>query len=293
MASKVPKINANTNLVQYFLNIESPRFEDWCFSYSEKYPLTKSLLSKAQIAWHEATNIRECQRQERVNRRKAASVERAKAELEAALEEVKKTLPEMLEQIRERIEHELELATKPFQWSEIDHPLVNGEWSLHYNNYECWKELSTEVHNESPDGMRSGGLYSVWKVVEKGAGSYWTNSISGSKEFFVSRAKSQDEPVPEVIYPHCTIQADEYKTSDLKDIMWHKEQALQKRQRAKEWVEEAEKALADVNLKWIVYNSNYPLYNRICRAIRAAYQLNTQNEINSKVREVLSNLLVQ
>jgi hypothetical protein len=187
----------------------------------------------------------------------------------------------------------LELATKPFQWSEIDHPLVNGEWSLHYNNYECWKELSTEVHNESPDGMRSGGLYSVWKVVEKGAGSYWTNSISGSKEFFVSRAKSQDEPVPAVIYPHCTIQADEYKTSDLKDIMWHKEQALQKRQRAKEWVEEAEKALADVNLKWILTTVNYPLYLRICRAVRTIDQLKTQNEISSAVREVLANLLMQ
>jgi len=291
MANKIAKVSASTDLVKYFLNIESPRFEDWCYDYSNSYPLTKSLQEKAQAAWSEANNILELQRQERANRRKAASVERAKAELEAALEEVQKTLPEMLEQIRERIEHELELATKPFQWSEIDHPLVNGEWSLHYNNYECWKELSTEVHNESPDGMRSGGLYTVWRTRERGAGSYWTNSISGSKEFFVSRAKSQDEPVPAVIYPHCTIQADEYKTSDLKDIMWHKEQALQKRQRAQEWVEEASSALADINLKWIVYNSNYPLYNRICRAIRAAYQLKTQNEINSAVKRVLASIV--
>jgi len=287
MASKVVKINANTNLVQYFLNIESPRFEDWCYDYSNSYPLTKSLREKAQSAWNEANNILELQRQERANRRKAASVERAKAELEAALEEVQKTLPEMLEQIREKIEHELELATRPFDWSEVEHPLVNGEWSLHYNNYECWKELSTEVYNESPDGMRSGGLYSTWKTVERGAGSYWTNSLTGSKEFFVSRAKTKDEPAPEVIYPYCTLE------SDFREIMWYKEHQIQKRQRAKEWAEEAEKALADINLKWVVYNSNYPLYNRICRAIRAAYQLNTQNEINSKVREVLSNLLVQ
>ena len=291
MTSKVPKINANTNLVQYFLNIESPRFEDWCFSYSEKYPLTKSLLSKAQSAWNEANSIREQQRQERANRRKTDEIERAKTELEAALEEVKKTLPEMIKQVRDQIARELELATRPFDWSEIDHPLVNGEWQLHFNDYACWQELATETYDESPDGMRSGGLYSVWKVVEKGAGSYWTNSISGSKEFFVSRAKSQDEPVPAVIYPHCTIQADEYKTSDLKDIMWHKQQALLKRQRAQEWVEEAEKALADVNLKWIVYNSNYPLYNRICRAIRAAYQLKTQNEINSAVKRVLASIV--
>ena len=287
MSSKVTKITIDTDLIQYFLNIESPRFEDWCFSYSEKYPLTKSLQEKAQAAWNEANNILELQRQERANRRKAASVERAKAELEAALEEVQKTLPEMLEQIREKIEHELELATQPFNWDEVEHPLVNGEWSLHYNNYECWKELSTEVYNESPDGMRSGGLYSTWKTVERGAGSYWTNSLTGSKEFFVSRAKTKDEPAPEVIYPHCTLE------SDFREIMWYKEHQIQKRQRAKEWAEEAEKALADINLKWVVYNSNYPLYNRICRAIRAAYQLNTQNEINSKVREVLSNLLVQ
>jgi hypothetical protein len=284
MTSKVPKINANTNLVQYFLNIESPRFEDWCFSYSEKYPLTKSLLSKAQSAWNEANSIREQQRQEALARRKSNEIEKAKAELAAALEEVKASLPKMLEQIRERIEHELEIATKPFQWDEIDHPLVNGEWQLHFNDYACWQELATEPYDESPDGMRSGGLYSVWKVVEKGAGSYWTNSISGSKEFFVSRAKSQDEPVPAVIYPHCTI-------DDRREILWYKEQALQKRQRAQEWVEEASSALADVNLKWIVYNSNYPLYNRICRAIRAAYQLKTQNEINSAVKRVLASIV--
>ena len=287
MANKIAKVSASTDLVKYFLNIESPRFEDWCYDYSNSYPLTKSLQEKAQAAWNEANNILELQRQERANRRKAASVERAKAELETALEEVQKTLPEMLEQIRERIEHELELATRPFNWDEVEHPLVNGEWSLHYNNYECWKELSTEVHNESPDGMRSGGLYTVWRTRERGAGSYWTNSLTGSKEFFVSRAKAKGEPIPDVVYPHCTLE------HDFKDVMWHKEQTLKKRQRAKEWVEEAEKALAEVNLKWIVYNSNYPLYNRICRAIRAAYQLNTQNEINSKVREVLSNLLVQ
>jgi hypothetical protein len=286
MSIKVVKITAETDLVKYFLTVESPRFEDWCLDYSDKYPLTKSLQEKTQAAWNEANNILELQRQERANRRKAASVERAKAELEAALEEVKKTLPEMLEQIRERVERELEFVSKPFNWSEIDHPLVNGEWSLHYNDYECWKELVTETYDESPDGMRSGGLYSVWKVVEKGAGSYWTNSITGNKEFFVSRAKSQDEPVPAVIYPHCTL-------DDLKEIMWYKEQALQKRQRAQEWAQEAEKALKTSNLKWIVYNSNYPLYNRICRAIRAVYQLNTQNEINTAVREVFANLLMQ
>jgi hypothetical protein len=287
MTSKVPKINANTNLVQYFLNIESPRFEDWCFSYSEKYPLTKSLLSKAQSAWNEATNIRECQRQERANRRKSNEIEKAKAELAAALEEVKASLPKMLEQIRERIEHELELATKPFQWDEIDHPLVNGTWELHHNEYSCWKELVTESYDESPDGMRSGGLYSTWKTVERGAGSYWTNSLTGSKEFFVSRAK-KDEPAPEVIYPHCTI-------DDRREILWYKEQALQKRQRAQEWVEEASSALADVNsnIKWILTTVNYPLYLRICRAVRTIDQLKTQNEISSAVREVLANLLMQ
>jgi len=293
MASKMAKISADTDLVQYFLEVQESRFEDWCYEYSKSNILTKSLREKAQSAWQEAVNVLEKQRQEALARRKSNEIEKAKAELAAALEEVKASLPKMLEQIRERIEHELEIATKPFQWDEIDHPLVNGEWQLHFNDYACWQELATETYDESPDGMRSGGLYSVWKVVEKGAGSYWTNSISGSKEFFVSRAKSQDEPVPEVIYPHCTIQADEYKTSDLKDIMWHKEQALLKCQRAKEWVEEAEKALADVNLKWILTTVNYPLYLRICRAVRTIDQIKTQNEINSKVREVLSNLLVQ
>ena len=286
MSSKVVKITAETDLVKYFLTIESPRFEDWCFSYSEKYPLTKSLLLKAQSAWDEAANILEQQRQERANRRKTAEIEKAKAELEAALEEVKKTLPEMIKQVRDQIARELELANKPFEWDEIDHPLVNGTWELHHNEYSCWKELSTEVYNESPDGMRSGGLYSVWKVVEKGAGSYWTNSISGSKEFFVSRAKSQDEPVPAVIYPHCTI-------DDRREILWYKEQALQKRQRAQEWVEEASSALADVNsnIKWIVYHSNYPLYLKICRAVRTVDQLNTAEEINSAVKRVLANLV--
>jgi len=286
MSSKVTKITIDTDLVQYFLNIESPRFEDWCFSYSEKYPLTKSLQEKAQAAWNEANNILELQRQERANCRKNAAIERAKTELEAALEEVKKTLPEMIKQVRDQIARELEVATRSFDWSEIDHPLVNGEWQLHFNDYACWQELTTETYDESPDGMRSGGLYSVWRTRERGAGSYWTNSLAGDREFFVSRAK-KDEPAPEVVYPHCTL-------DDRREILWYRDQALQKRQRAQEWVEEASSALADVksNIKWIVYNSNYPLYNRICRAIRTAYQLNTQNEINSKVREVLSNLLM-
>ena len=285
MASKVEKINANTDLVKYFLEVQEPRFEDWCYTYSNKYPLTKSLLSKAQSAWQEAANIREKQRQERANCRKNAAIERAKTELEAALEEVKKTLPEMIKQVRDQIARELELATRPFDWSEVEHPLVNGEWELHFNDYECWTELSTETYNESPDGMRSGGSYSVWKTVERGAGSYWTNSLAGNKEFFVSRAKAKDEPAPEIIYPHCTF-------DDLKEILVYRELALQKRQRTKEWVQEAEKALEDIrsNIKWIVYHSNYPLYNRICRAVRAVYQLNTVNEISSKVREVLANL---
>jgi len=285
MASKVEKITADTDLVKYFLEVQEPRFEDWCYTYSNKYPLTKSLLSKAQSAWQEAANIREKQRQERANYRKNAAIERAKTELEAALEEVKKTLPEMIKQVRDQIARELELATRPFDWSEVEHPLVNGEWELHFNDYACWQELATETYDESPDGMRSGGLYSVWKTVERGAGSYWTNSLTGSKEFFVSRAKTKDEPAPEVVYPHCTLE------SDFREIMWYKEHQIQKRQRAKEWAEEAEKALADINLKWIIYHSNYPLYNRICRAIRAAYQLNTAEEISSAVKRVLASLV--
>jgi len=285
MASKVVKINANTNLVNYFLTIRESSFEDWCLDYSDKYPLTKSLREKAQVAWQEAANIREKQRQEALAHRKAIEIERAKAELTAALEEVRSSLPKMLEQIKERIERESELVNKSFDWSEIDHPLVNGEWQLHFNDYECWTELSTETYNESPDGMRSGGSYSVWKTVERGAGSYWTNSLAGNKEFFVSRAKTKDEPVPEVVYPHCTF-------DDLKEIMVYRELALQKRQRTKEWVGEAEKALADThsNMKWILTTMNYPLYLRICRAVRAAYQLNTAEEINSAVKRVLANL---
>jgi len=285
MASKVVKINANTNLVNYFLTIRKSSFEDWCYTYSNKYPLTKSLLSKAQSAWQEAANIREKQRQERANCRKNAAIERAKTELEAALEEVKKTLPEMIKQVRDQIARELELATRPFDWSEVEHPLVNGEWELHFNDYECWTELSTKTYNESPDGMRSGGSYSVWVTKEKGPGSYWTNSLAGNKEFFVSRAKAKDEPAPEIIYPHCTF-------DDLKEILVYRELALQKRQRTKEWVEEAEKALADThsNMKWILTTINYPLYLRICRAVRAAYQLNTAEEINSAVKRVLANL---
>jgi hypothetical protein len=284
MASKTTRITGETDLVKYFLEVEAPRFEDWCLDYSDKYPLTKNLLSKAQVAWNEASNMREKQRQEALARRKAIEIERAKVELEAALAELKSSLPKMLEQIREKIEHELELATKPFQWDEIEHPLVNGEWELHHNSYQCWKELTTESYDESPDGMRSGGLYSVWKVVEKGAGSYWTNSIAGNREFFVSRAK-KDEPVPEVIYPHCTLE------SDLREIMWYKEQALLKRRRAQEWIQEAENALKTSNLKWIITTVNYPLYLRICRAVRAAYQLKTQNEINAAVREVLASIV--
>jgi hypothetical protein len=287
MSSKIAKVSANTDLVQYFLEVQEPRFEDWCFNYSQHHILTRSLREKAQAAWNEANTIREQQRQEALARRKSNEIEKAKTELAAALEEVKSSLPKMLEQIREKIEHELESATKPFQWDEIDHPLVNGEWELHFNDYGCWKELVTESYDESPDGMRSGGLYSTWKTVERGAGSYWTNSLTGSKEFFVSRAK-KDEPAPEVIYPHCTI-------DDRREILWYREQALQKRQRAQEWVEEASSALADVksNIKWILTTVNYPLYLRICRAVRTVDQLKTQNEINSKVREVLSNLLVQ
>ena len=285
MASKVVKINANTNLVNYFLTIRESSFEDWCLDYSDKYPLTKSLREKAQVAWQEAANIREKQRQEALAHRKAIEIERAKAELTAALEEVRSSLPKMLEQIKERIERESELVNKSFDWSEIDHPLVNGEWQLHFNDYECWTELSTETYNESPDGMRSGGSYSVWVTKEKGPGSYWTNSLAGNKEFFVSRAKAKDEPAPEIIYPHCTF-------DDLKEIMVYRELALQKRQRTKEWVEEAEKALADIhsNMKWILTTMNYPLYLRICRAVRAAYQLNTAEEINSAVKRVLANL---
>ena len=285
MASKVVKINANTNLVNYFLTIRESSFEDWCLDYSDKYPLTKSLREKAQVAWQEAANIREKQRQEALTHRKAIEIERAKAELTAALEEVRSSLPKMLEQIKERIERESELVNKSFDWSEIDHPLVNGEWQLHFNDYACWQELATETYDESPDGMRSGGSYSVWKTVERGAGSYWTNSLAGNKEFFVSRAKTKDEPVPEVVYPHCTF-------DDLKEIMVYRELALQKRQRTKEWVEEAEKALADIhsNMKWILTTMNYPLYLRICRAVRAAYQLNTAEEINSAVKRVLANL---
>jgi len=285
MASKVVKINANTNLVNYFLTIRKSSFEDWCYTYSNKYPLTKSLREKVQSAWQEAANILEQQRQEALAHRKAIEIERAKAELTAALEEVRSSLPKMSEQIKERIERESELVNKSFDWSEVEHPLVNGEWELHFNDYECWTELSTETYNESPDGMRSGGSYSVWVTKEKGPGSYWTNSLAGNKEFFVSRAKAKDEPAPEIIYPHCTF-------DDLKEILVYRELALQKRQRTKEWVQEAEKALEDIrsNIKWIVYHSNYPLYNRICRAVRAVYQLNTVNEISSKVREVLANL---
>jgi len=286
MSSKIAKITANTDLVQYFLNLELSRFEDWCYDYSNSYPLTKSLREKAQAAWQEAVTILEQQRQERANRRQTAAVERAKVELEAALAELKASLPRMLEQIRERVERELEFVSKPFDWDEIDHPLVNGEWKLHYNNYECWQELATETYNESPDEMRSGGSYSVWVTKEKGPGSYWTNSIAGNKEFFVSRAKSQDEPIPEVVYPHCTLE------SDLREIIVYKELALQKRQRAQEWICEAEKALEDIrsNIKWIVYHSNYPLYLRICRAVRTVYQLKTQNEINAAVKKVLTDL---
>ncbi len=283
MASKLEKINSNTNLVNYFLEVQEPRFEDWCFNYSEKYPLTKSLRKKTQAAWQEAANIREQQRQETLARRKANEIERAKVELEAALEEVRKTLPEMLHQLKERIEQELEFATRPFDWSEVEHPLVNGEWKLHFNDYKCWQELTTETCNESPDEMRSGSSYSVWVTKEKMPGSYWTNSFTGDREFFVSRAKTKDEPAPEIIYPHCTF-------DDLEEIMLYKELALQKRQRLKEWVKEAEKALQDIDLKWIVYHSNYPLYLRICRAVRTVYQLKTQTEIISKVREVLTNL---
>jgi len=288
MANKISKVSANTDLVKYFLEVEAPSFEDWCLDYSDKYPLTKSLREKAKVAWREANSILEQQRQEMLARRKANEIERAKVELEAALEEVKKTLPEMIKQVRERIERELELINRPFDWAEVDHPLVNGEWELHFNDYECWTELSTETYSESPDGMRSGGSYSVWKVVERGAGSYWTNSITGNKEFFVSRAKFQNEPAPPVIYPHCTF-------DDLEEVMLYKELALQKRQRAQEWVQEAEKALSDIhsNLKWILTTVSYPLYLRICRAIRTVYQLKTQNEINSKVREVLTNLTMQ
>ena len=286
MASKVEKITADTDLVKYFLEVQEPRFEDWCYTYSNKYPLTKSLLSKAQSAWQEAANIREKQRQERANYRKNAAIERAKTELEAALEEVKKTLPEMIKQVRDQIARELEVVTRPFDWSEIDHPLVNGEWQLHFNDYACWQELATETYDESPDGMRSGGLYSVWRTRERGAGSYWTNSLAGDREFFVSRAKTKDEPAPEVVYPHCTL-------DDLKEIMWYKEQQIQKRQRAQEWICEAEKALTNINLKWIITMVNYPLYLRICRAVRTVDQLKTQNEINAAVREVLSNLVMQ
>lgn len=287
MANKMPRVSIDTDLVKYFLEIEVPRFEDWCLNYSDKYPLTKSLREKAQVAWHEANSILEQQRQERANRRKSAEIERGKAELTAALAELKASLPRMLEQIRERVERELEFVSKPFDWDEIDHPLVNGEWKLHYNNYECWQELATETYNESPDEMRSGGSYSVWVTKEKGPGSYWTNSIAGNKEFFVSRAKSQDEPIPEVVYPHCTLE------SDLREIMLYKELALQKRQRAQEWICEAEKALEDIrsNIKWIVYHSNYPLYNRICRAVRTVYQLNNSNEINSAVKSALASIV--
>jgi hypothetical protein len=284
MTSKMVKINANTNLVNYFLTIRESSFENWCLDYSDKYPLTKSLREKALIAWQEAANILEQQRQEEANCRKNAAIERAKTELAVALEEVKSSLPKMLEQIKERIERESELVNKPFDWSEVEHPLVNGEWELHFNDYECWTELSTETYNESPDGMRSGGSYSVWVTKEKMPGSYWTNSLTGNKEFFVSRAKAKDEPIPDTVYPHCTL-------DDLKEIMLYKELALQKRQRAKEWIQEAEKALNTMNLKWIVYHSNYPLHNRICRAVRAAYQLKTQSEIGSKVREVFANLV--
>jgi len=286
MSHKTTKIDTNTDLVEYFSALKPlPSFEDWCNSYSNIYPLTKSLRKRAQVAWQEAANVLEQQRQEELNRRKANEIERAKTELKVALEEVKKTLPEMIKQIKEKIEHELELATRPFDWTEVEHPLVNGEWKLHFNDYECWQELATESYGESPDGMRSGGSYSVWVEREKGAGSYWTNSLTGNKEFFVARAKTKDKPAPEIIYPHCTF-------DDFKEIMLYKELALKKRQRAQEWVQEAEKALEDVNLKWIVYHNNYPLYLRICRAVRAVHQLKTQSEISVKVREVLANLLM-
>jgi len=284
MSSKIAKVSANTDLVQYFLEVQEPRFVDWCFNYSQHHILTRSLREKAQAAWNEANTIREQQRQEALARRKSNEIEKAKTELAAALEEVKSSLPKMLEQIREKIEHELESATKPFQWDEIDHPLVNGEWELHFNDYGFWKELVTESYDESPDGMRSGGLYSTWKTVERGAGSYWTNSLAGDREFFVSRAKTKDEPAPEVVYPHCTI-------DDRREILWYREQALQKRQHAQEWACEAEKALADVNLKWILTTVNYPLYLRICRAVRVIDQLNTANEINSAVKRVLASIV--
>jgi len=285
MSSKVMKITADTDLVQYFLEIQEPRFEDWCESYSKKYPLTKNLREKAHLAWQKAAQIIEQKRHEELNRRKTAEIEKAKAELAAALEEVKTSLPKMIEQIRELIARELELVNKPFEWDEIDHPLVNGEWQLHFNNYECWQELATETYDESPDGMRSGGRYSVWKTREKGPGSYWTNSITGNKEFFVSRAKTKDGPIPDVVYPHCTID------SDHKEIMWYKEQQIQKRRRAQEWICEAEKALADVNLKWILTTVNYPLYNRICRKLCIIDQVSNAKDLNSSVKKVLANLV--
>jgi len=286
MTNKLEKINSNTDLVQYFLTLELSSFEDWCLDYSQRNILTKSLREKAQVAWQEAARILEQQRQEELARRQAATIERAKAELAAALEEVKKTLPEMVRQVRDRIARELELINKPFDWVEIDHPLVNGEWQLHFNNYECWQELATETYDESPDGMRSGGRYSVWKTREKGPGSYWTNSITGNKEFFVSRAKTKDGPIPDVVYPHCTID------SDHKEIMWYKEQQIQKRRRAQEWICEAEKALADVNLKWILTTVNYPLYNRICRKLCIIHQVSNAEDLNSSVKKVLSSLQV-
>jgi len=280
MTSKMAKINANTDLVKYFLEVQELSFEDWCDAYSEKYPLTKDLLTKARAAWQEASR----RRREEANRRKVNEIERAKVELEAALEEVKSSLPEMIKQVRERIERELGLINRPFDWTEVEHPLVNGEWELHYNEYSSWKEPATETYGESPDGMRSGGSYSVWITKEKMPGSYWTNSLTGNKEFFVSRAKSQNEPAPPVIYPHCTF-------DDLEEVMLYKELALKKRQQVQEWVQEAEKALETMNLKWILTTMNYPLYLRMCRAVRAAYQLKTQSEISSKVREVLANLV--
>jgi len=283
MSHKMTKVSTETDLVQHFLNLKPPSFEDWCYTYSMNYPLTRSLREKARAAWQEAANILEQQRQEETNRRKVNEIKRAKTELEAALEEVRNTLPEMVEQLRQRIEQEKKIINKPFSWADIEHPLVNGEWVLHFNDYECWTELSTETYNESPDEMRSGSSYSVWVTRERGAGSYWTNSLTGDREFFVSRAKSKNEPAPEIIYPHCTL-------DDFEEIKLYKELALKKRQQAQEWIQEAEKALDTTNLKWILTTMNYPLYLKVCRAVRTVYQLKTQSEISSKVREVLANL---